>query len=116
MIQLKNMHCVDNVNNDFKDIDCSNLQFINTWTGIMAQDNWQSFLSDGLHFSEKGNQWFFDKIAEVINEKFSTLAVIPSNGNYGAVDSNSELLPHLPWWTCLQEGFENCLTEDLHNT
>eukprot|EP01126_Amoeba_proteus_P037860 TRINITY_DN3922_c0_g1_i3.p2 TRINITY_DN3922_c0_g1~~TRINITY_DN3922_c0_g1_i3.p2 ORF type:complete len:169 (+),score=35.02 TRINITY_DN3922_c0_g1_i3:304-810(+) len=43
-----------------------NIEYLDLWAAMVAKDNWQSFLSDGLHLSASGNQFFWQQLRPVL--------------------------------------------------
>ncbi|GJD12088.1 Isoamyl acetate-hydrolyzing esterase 1 [Galdieria sulphuraria] len=46
---------------------------LDLWTSIQQQIQWQTFFTDGLHFSEKGNEYVFEQLKTVISDNFPNL-------------------------------------------
>lgn len=39
---------------------------VDVWSGLQQQDGWRSYLSDGLHYSPKGQQYVLKKVTETL--------------------------------------------------
>eukprot|EP00913_Durusdinium_trenchii_P035040 g32780.t1 len=66
-----------------------------------TNDSWPEYLSDGLHFSERGNIFVGKKLLEKILEVLPELAVVPCKytGQYGNSGSScSGIVTDSPWW------------------
>lgn len=87
--------------NAAKDIaDELGLPFLNLWKNMLDQENWQSFLSDGLHLSREGNKFVGKKLLEVISVNFPGLSVAGCKitGHYGTSGSACKDLSQAgPW-------------------
>mmetsp|Transcript_10127 Transcript_10127/g.15082 ORF Transcript_10127/g.15082 Transcript_10127/m.15082 type:complete len:263 (+) Transcript_10127:109-897(+) len=77
-----------------------NVPFLNLWKDMLEEENWQSFLSDGLHLSGEGNKFVGEKLLEFISMHFPSLSVsgCKITGHYGTSGSKCEdLLQMGPW-------------------
>lgn len=77
------------------------LPSLNLWKIMQEESSWPEYLSDGLHFSERGNIFVGKKLLEKILEVLPELAVVPCKytGQYGNSGSScSGIVTDSPWW------------------
>ncbi|CAH8675678.1 unnamed protein product [Schistosoma haematobium] len=49
------------------------VSFVNLYEAMLMQKNWESFLSDGLHFSRKGSEFLARILENLLTDKLSDL-------------------------------------------
>jgi isoamyl acetate esterase len=73
---------------------------LNLWERMMTErpGRWETFLSDGLHFSRDGNEFVGEQLLGLIETSFPELKVTPSLlGGYSNSGSASEMGHSLDW-------------------
>mmetsp|Transcript_15966 Transcript_15966/g.26087 ORF Transcript_15966/g.26087 Transcript_15966/m.26087 type:complete len:238 (+) Transcript_15966:2452-3165(+) len=85
---------------------------VDIFTPLRDSPDLGSYLSDGLHFSEKGDGFVFDELMKVVEKAFPEIVVTPCkfSGNFSNSGSKCKLLDPLgPWWDKIDptktEGF-----------
>jgi isoamyl acetate esterase len=78
---------------------------LDLWTLMQEEEDWPSFLNDGLHFSEKGNQFVGRLMVDAINKYYPELAVTPCpfSGSFHNSGSTSKIKHFLPWHKNIDE-------------
>ncbi|CAH8587557.1 unnamed protein product [Schistosoma turkestanicum] len=51
----------------------NNVTFVNLYEAMLMQKNWESFLSDGLHFSRKGSEFLARILENILTDKLGDL-------------------------------------------
>ena len=78
--------------------DAIGVPVCNLWAAMQKEDGWESMLSDGLHFSRRGQHFVGRALAEAVETAFPELAVTPSEaGAHHNSGSTSQLRHFLPW-------------------
>eukprot|EP00441_Pelagodinium_beii_P016128 CAMPEP_0197653368 /NCGR_PEP_ID=MMETSP1338-20131121/35243_1 /TAXON_ID=43686 ORGANISM="Pelagodinium beii, Strain RCC1491" /NCGR_SAMPLE_ID=MMETSP1338 /ASSEMBLY_ACC=CAM_ASM_000754 /LENGTH=244 /DNA_ID=CAMNT_0043228451 /DNA_START=155 /DNA_END=889 /DNA_ORIENTATION=- len=65
-------------------------------SAMLARDDWQSFLKDGVHLSAMGNKFLADSLLAVIEKRFPHLAADSPNESEGEQRQPNPLPHHLP--------------------
>ena len=56
-------------------MDCS-VSFIDNYYGTINEDNYSEYMTDYMHYNEKGREKLADRIADIINNQMTTVVPV----------------------------------------